>query len=59
MEWIIRFSIWISSIVLGIALVIYISRKAKEGGNIFSTKPSVEEIARQQLAEEDSENKGS
>ena len=50
MEWII--------IVLGIALVIYISRKAKEGGNIFSTKPSVEEIARQQLAEEDSENEG-
>ena len=55
MEWIFI----VLGIVLGIALVIYIDRKAKEGGNIFSTKPSVEEIARQRLAEEDSKNKGS
>jgi hypothetical protein len=31
----------------------YINRKAEEGGNWLSNKPSVDEIARQQLAEED------
>ena len=37
-----------------IFLVRYVNRKAEEGGNWLSNKPSVEEIARQQLAEEES-----
>jgi hypothetical protein len=46
--------IWSILLIGGfIFLVRYINRKAEEGGNWLSNKPSVDEITRQQLAKED------